>query len=135
MINNIDELERTIEKNTILPFDEYAAIREPAVNVIINDYAIKIIEKAGVEGQKLTFEEARKIAKEEIPAAFVPEWMKNLRISANIAGTELCYLEAIKSAIERIETIMTVAFDKEIDEYYVRHANDIKREVTTNEEQ
>ena len=127
MINDLNELEKTIEKNSILPFEEYAAIREPAVNIVVNDYATKIIEKAKSEGKEISLAEAREIAKKEIPAAFVPEWMKNLRISANIAGTELCYLEAIKSGLERLEALMTVAFDEQIDEYYVRHANDFKR--------
>lgn len=134
MIENIDELERTIEKNCALPFEAYAAIREPAVNVVVNDYAVKIIEAAKAEGKEITLDEAREMAKKELPAAFVPEWMKNLRISANIAGTELCYLEALKSGIERIETLLTVAFDKQIDEYYARHANDFKREGAVDDE-
>ena len=134
MINNIDELERTVEKNVLLPFEEYAAIREPAVNVVVNDYAAKILERAKESGVEMTLDEAREIAKKEIPAAFVPEWMKNLRIGANIAGTELCYLEALKSGIERIETLLTVAFDKEIEEYYVRHANDFRREGAVDDE-
>ena len=133
MINNLDELERTIEKNACLTFDEYSAIKEPAVNVIVNDYAVKLMEKAKEAGNELTLEEARRIAKAEIPSTYIPEWMKNLRISANIAGTELCYLEAIKSGIERLETLLTVAFDKAIDEYSVRHANDFRREGVSDE--
>ena len=129
MINNISELENTIERRVELPFDEYQAIREPAVNVVINDYAVKLIEAARSKGEELTIEEAREIAKKEIPAAFVPEWMKNLRINANIAGTELCYLEGLKAALERIEELIRCVFEKQIDEYIDRHANDFKTDV------
>ena len=129
MINNIDELEKTIEKNTALSFDEYQAIREPSVNIIVNDYAVKLVEQAKERGEELTLKDAKEIAKREIPAAFVPEWMKNLRISANIAGTELCYLEGLRSALERIEDLLRVVFEERIDEYIDRHADDFKAEV------
>ena len=130
MINNIEELEKTIERKVHLSFDEYQTMREPAINIVINDYAVKLVEAAKKAGEELTMPEARAIAKREIPAAFVPEWMKNLRINANIAGTELCYLEGLKSALERIEDLLRCVFEKQIDEYIDRHANDFKAENT-----
>ena len=133
MINNLDELEKTAERNTSLSFEEYSEIREPAVNIVINDYAVKLMEKAKESGNELTLEEARVIAKREIPATFVPEWMKNLRINANMAGTELCYLEAIKSSLERLEELLYVAFEEKISDYAIRHAGDFRREGMTND--
>ena len=130
MINNIDELEKTAQRNVALGFEEYSAIREPAVNIVVNDYAVKLMEKAKETGEDISLEEAREIAKREIPATFVPEWMKNLRINANMAGTELCYLEAIKSGLERLEELLYVAFEDKISDYAIRHAGDFKRENT-----
>ena len=134
MINNIEELEKTIEKDTHLSFDAYKELREPAVNIVINDYAVKLIEEARARGEELTLYKAREIAKKEIPATFVPEWMKNLRISANIAGTELCYLEALRSSLDRIEELLHCVFERQIDAYINRHANDFSQEVTANDE-
>lgn len=124
-MNNLKDLETTIEKNAHLSFDEYRAIREPAINAVINDYAAKIVEN----NPEITLAEAKEIAKTEIPTAFVPEWMKNLRISANIAGTELCYLEAINGTLSRIEELLTIVFEKPIEKYLTRAAQSIRREA------
>ncbi len=121
---NLKNLEATCEQNTRLTFEEYAAIREPAVNAIINDYAAKLMET----DPSITLAEAKEIAKREIPASFVPEWMKNLRISANIAGTELCYLEALVGHLVNIEELLTIVFEKQIDKHLTRAAESIRRE-------
>ena len=127
-MNNLKDVELTIEQNKDLTFEEYKAIREPSYNVIINDYACKLIERAKENGTELSLAEAREKAKSEIPTAFVPEWMKNLRISANIAGTELVYLEAISSNLSRLEELLSVAFEPQIEAYLERHQKDFKRE-------
>ena len=88
-MTNLQNLKDTEEKNTALTFEEYQSIREPAVNVIINDFAQKYIEKAKERGETVTIDEAREIARREIRSTFVHVWMKNMRVSANIAGTEL----------------------------------------------
>jgi hypothetical protein len=125
-MNNLKDLETTIEKNAHLSFDEYRAIREPAINAVINDYAAKIVEN----NPEITLAEAKEIAKTEIPTAFVPEWMKNLRISANIAGTELCYLEALNGTLSRIEELLNIVFEKPIEKYLTRAAQSIRREAS-----
>lgn len=125
-MNNLKDLEKTIEKNAHLSFDEYRAIREPAINAVINDYAAKIVE----DNPEITLAEAKEIAKTEIPTAFVPEWMKNLRISANIAGTELCYLEALNGTLSRIEELLNIVFEKPIEKYLIRAAQSIRREAS-----
>ena len=76
----------------------------------------------------MSLAEAKEIAKQEIPTAFIPEWMKNLRISANIAGTELVYLESISSNLLRLEELLSVALEPQIQAYIERHQNDFKRE-------
>ena len=135
MINNLDELERTTERNVPLSFEEYIAIREPAVNIVINDYAHRMIEAEKEKGEStLTFEEAKEIAKKEIPAGFVPEWMKNLRVSANIAGTELCYLEALKGTLDRIEELLHIVFEEKIEEHLTKLAESFRREENNNAE-
>ena len=128
MINNLKTLELTIEQNKNLTFEEYQQMREPAVNVIVNDYACKLLERAKENGEEMTLAEAKERAKKEIPATFVPEWMKNLRINANIAVTELVYLEGLASSLGRIEDLLQAVFEKQIDAYVQRHAKDIKRE-------
>ena len=128
-MNNLKDLEKTIEKNAHLSFDEYRAIREPAINAVINDYAAKIVEN----NPEITLAEAKEIAKTEIPTTFVPEWMKNLRISANIAGTELCYLEALNGTLSRIEELLTIVFEKPIEKYLTRAAQSIRRETSEEE--
>ncbi|MBQ8289331.1 MAG: hypothetical protein IJY01_00465 [Clostridia bacterium] len=130
-MKNLSELEQTLRKNTLLSFEEYAAIREPAYNIIINDYATKLMKKAKDEGVEITREEAEEIARKEIPTNYVPEWMTNLRISANIAGTTLCYLEGLKSSLERIEDLLRVVHEEDIDAYIDRHANDLRRDNKT----
>lgn len=130
-MKNLSELEQTMRNNTLLSFEEYAAIREPAYNIIINDYATKLMKKAKDEGVEITRKEAEEIARKEIPTNYVPEWMTNLRISANIAGTTLCYLEGLKSSLERIEDLLRVVHEEDIDAYIDRHANDLRRDNKT----
>ena len=134
MINDLKNLEQTIETNKGLTFEEYQQIREPAVNVIINDYASRLIEEAERNGEKLSVTEARERAKIEIPANFVPEWMKNLRISANIAGTELCYLEQLHNDLSNISELLHVCFEPQISKYIKRHVKDFKRVEADKEE-
>lgn len=128
MINNVEHLERTIENNANLTFDEYKEMREPSYNAIVNDYAVKVMERAKENGKEMSLEEAKARAKKEIPLEFIPEWMRNLRINANIAGTELVYLEALASGLSRIEEILSAVFEREIAEYVNRHSKDFKRE-------
>ena len=115
--------------NAHLTFDEYAAMKEPAVNVIVNDYAVKLIEDAKKRGEDLTIAKAREIAKKEIPATFVPEWMKNLRVGANIAGTELAYLEGVKQSLDGVTELLSIIVDGGgyLDTYVAKHAHDFKR--------
>jgi hypothetical protein len=126
-MTTLDTLQRTAENNVHLTFEEYAALREPAVVAVINDYAAKLIDAAKKAGEALTLDDAREIARKQIPSTFVPEWMKNLRISANIAGTELCYLEGIKQQLEGISELLQIAIDDKIDAYIERHAGDFRR--------
>ncbi len=128
MINNVENLERTIEANANLTFEEYKEMREPSYNAIINDYAVKLMERASENGEEITLDEAKAIAKREIPLEFIPEWMRNLRINANIAGTELIYLEGIASQLSRIEELLSAVFEKQIQEYIERHMHDFRRE-------
>lgn len=125
----IKDLERVVSANVHLSFEDYAAMREPAVNVIVNDYACKLIEAAKAKGEELTLADAREIAKKEIPAAFVPEWMKNLRIGANIAGTELTYLEQLKTSLDGVTELLSVIAEGGgfLDRYIEKHAKDFKR--------
>ena len=126
---NLHDLESVTTANVHLTFDEYAAMKEPALNVIINDYAVKLMEKAEKEGKAVELEEAREIAKNQIPAAFVPEWMKNLRIGANVAGMELTYLEQLKGSIDGLTEFVSIIADGGgfIDRYVEKHAQDFKR--------
>lgn len=126
-MTNLQNLKDTEEKNTALTFEEYQSIREPAVNVIINDFAQKYIEKAKERGETVTIDEAREIARREIPSTFVPEWMKNLRVSANIAGTELIYLEQVVSALSEIQDLLRIIGEDKIEAYIKKHSNDFKR--------
>lgn len=128
MIDNIKNLEETITVNADLTFEEYKEMREPSYNSIVNDYAVKLVERAKENGEEMSLADAKERAKKEIPLEFIPEWMRNLRINANIAGTELIYLEALASGLGRIEEILSVVFEKQIDEYVQRHKNDFKRE-------
>ena len=128
-MNNLKELEQTIENKTHLSFEDYAAMREPAVNALMNDSAVKLVEQS----PEITLEEAKEIAKREIPSTFVPEWMKNLRISANIAGTELCYLEAIVGALTRIEELLSIVFEERVDKHLTELAKSFRREEIDND--
>lgn len=125
----LHDLEKVTTANVHLTFDEYAAMKEPALNVIVNDFAAKLIEKAKEKGETITLAEAREIAKREIPAAFVPEWMKNLRIGANVAGMELTYLEQLKGSIDGLTELVSVIADGGgfVDRYMEKHAKDFKR--------
>ena len=114
MINNVEHLERTIENNADLTFEEYKEMREPSYNAIINDYAVKLVERAKENGKDLSIADAKARAKNEIPLEFIPEWMRNLRINANIAGTELIYLEGIASQLGRIEEILSAVFERQL---------------------
>ena len=126
-MTNLQNLKDTEEKNTALTFEEYQSIREPAVNVIINDFAQKYIEKAKERGETVTIDGAREIARREIPSTFVPEWMKNLRVSANIAGTELIYLERVVSELSEIQDLLRIIGEDKIEAYIKKHSNDFKR--------
>lgn len=125
----LKDLEETVNANRHLTFEEYAALRAPAIDAVINDYAVKIIEKAKEEDREITLEEAREIAKNEIPVAFVPEWMRNLRVSANVAGTELTYLEQIKQGLNGITEMLSIILDASgmFDAYVKKHAGEFKR--------
>lgn len=127
----LKDLERVTNANVHLTFEEYAAIKEPALNVIINDYATKLMEAAKEKGEAISLQDAREIAKREIPAAFVPEWMKNLRIGANVAGMELTYLEQIKGSIDGVAELLSVIVDGGgfLDRYIEKRAADIAHGV------
>lgn len=116
------DVENTVKQNASLTFDEYQAIKEPAVNILINDFARKAIERANENGQDLTWDEAVELAKNEIPASFVPEWMRNLRVLANISGAELVGFDNVTREIRFIREILEVVFEKEIDEYAAKVA-------------
>lgn len=126
-MTNLQNLKDTEEKNAALTFEEYQSIREPAVNVIINDFAQKYIDRAKERGETVTIDEAREIARKEIPSTFVPEWMKNLRVSANIAGTELIYLEQVVSELSEIQDLLRIIGEDKIEAYIKKHSNDFKR--------
>lgn len=135
MIETVKELEETMNVNSNLTFEEYKEIQEPSYIAVINDYAVKVMERAKDNGELITLEEAKEIAKKEIPLDFIPEWMRNLRVNSNIAGTTLIYLEALSSGLERIEEIMSVAFEPQIQDYIQRHSNDFKREGMSDDKQ
>lgn len=125
----LKDLEDTVSANKHLTFDEYAALKAPAIDAIVNDFAVKLVERAKENGQELSIQDAREIAKEEIPAAFVPEWMKNLRVSANVAGTELTYLEQLKQGLDGISEMLSVFLDASglLEAYIKKHAGEFKR--------
>ena len=123
----LSNIEEAAERNCLLTFEEYAAIKEPSVNIIVRDYACKLLAKAKEAGVEMTLEEAERQAREQIPAAFVPEWMKNLRIGANLAGTELTYLEGLHSELSEIKELLYIALEDKIEQYARRHAADFKR--------
>ena len=123
------DLEDTINANRHLTFDEYSALRSPAIDAVINDYAVKLVQKAKEAGEVVTIDEAREMAKDAIPAAFVPEWMKNLRVSANVAGTELTYLEQLKQGLDGIAEMLSIILDASglFDKYVKKHAGEFRR--------
>lgn len=125
----LKDLEETVNANRTLTFEEYASLRAPAVSAVINDFAANIVEKAKKDGVEISFEEAKEIAKNEIPVTFVPEWMRNLRISANVAGTELTYLEQLKQSLDGIAEMLSIIIDAGgfFDSYVKKHAGEFKR--------
>ena len=108
MINNLTlaDLKASYAQDALLTFEEYEAKKEPAVEIILHDFARKAMEKAEEAGTPMTEEEALLLARESIPVAFVPEWMKNLRMGANLAGTEITYLEGLRLVLEEIRDIL-----------------------------
>ncbi len=130
MLKTIKELERTLGQNIDLTFEEYKKIKEPAVAIIINDYADKLISEVKTKGGEISKEDALEIAKNEIPCSFVPEWMKSLRIGANLAGTEVVYFNQILTELQGISELIQIAFEDKIGEYCLKHANDFKRMAT-----
>ena len=53
--------------------------------------------------------------------------MKNLRVSANIAGTELIYLERVVSELSEIQDLLRIIGEDKIEAYIKKHSNDFKR--------
>jgi hypothetical protein len=127
MIKTLKDLELTLGQNVDLTFDAYQKVREPAISIVLNDYACKLIDEAKAKGLELSKADALEIAKNEIPASFVPEWMKNLRIGANLAGTEVVYLNQIVTELRGLSELMQIAFEDKISAYIADHANDFKR--------
>ena len=107
MIDNLTlaDLKASYAQDALLTFEEYEAKKEPAVEIILHDFARKAMEKAAEAGTPMTEEEALLLARESIPVAFVPEWMKNLRMGANLAGTEITYLEGLRLVLEEIRDL------------------------------
>lgn len=127
MINTLKDLENTLGQNVELTFEAYQKVREPAIAIVLNDYASKLMEEVKANGGELSKAEALEIAKNEIPASFVPEWMKNLRIGANLAGTEVVYLNQIVTELRGLSELMQIAFEDKIQAYVEDHASDFKR--------
>ena len=127
MLNTLKDLEFTLGQNIDLTFEEYQKLKEPAISIVLNDYACKLIEEVKAKGGTLTKEDALEIAKNEIPCSFVPEWMKSLRIGANLAGTEVVYFSQLLSELQGISELLQIIFEDKIEEYCLKHANDFKR--------
>lgn len=134
MINTLKDLENTLGQNVELTFEAYQKLREPAIAIVLNDYASKLMEEVKAKGGELSKAEALEIAKNEIPASFVPEWMKNLRIGANLAGTEVVYLNQIVTELRGLSELMQIAFEDKIQAYVEDHASDFKRLAEGGEE-
>lgn len=128
MNKTLKELELTNEANVNLTFEEYQKIRENPIQIILNDFAWKAIEKAKSEGKELSHEGAIELAKNEIPTVFVPEWIRNLRIEANKTGMEQIYLDRIAKGIEETNDLLRCIFESQLEEYIQRHANDFRRQ-------
>lgn len=118
MINNLTlaDLKASFAQDALLTFEEYEAKKEPAVEIVLHDFARKAMEKAEEAGTPMTEEEALLLARESIPAAFVPEWMRNLRMGANLAGTEITYLEGLRLVLEEIRDILMLVHGDKIAE-------------------
>lgn len=127
MINTLKDLELTLGQNVDLTFEEYQKVKEPAIAIVLNDYACKLMEEVRAKGGELTKAEALEIAKNEIPANFVPEWMKNLRIGANLAGTEVVFLSEIVTELRGLTELLQIVFEDKIQAYVEDHASDFKR--------
>lgn len=127
MINTLKDLELTLGQNVDLTFEEYQKIKEPAIAIVLNDYACKLMEEVRAKGGEITKAEALEIAKNEIPASFVPEWMKHLRIGANLAGTEVVFLSEIVTELRGLTELLQIVFEDKIQAYVKDHASDFKR--------
>jgi hypothetical protein len=127
MINTLKDLELTLGQNVDLTFEEYQKVKEPAIAIVLNDYACKLMEEVRAKGGEITKAEALEIAKNEIPASFVPEWMKHLRIGANLAGTEVVFLSEIVTELRGLTELLQIVFEDKIQAYVEDHASDFKR--------
>ncbi len=127
MINTLKDLELTLGQNVDLTFDAYQKVKEPAIAIVLNDYACKLMEEVRAKGGEITKAEALEIAKNEIPASFVPEWMKHLRIGANLAGTEVVFLSEIVTELRGLTELLQIVFEDKIQAYVEDHASDFKR--------
>lgn len=127
MINTLKDLELTLGQNVDLTFDAYQKVKEPAIAIVLNDYACKLMEEVRAKGGEITKAEALEIAKNEIPASFVPEWMKHLRIGANLAGTEVVFLSEIVTELRGLTELLQIVFEDKIQAYVEDHATDFKR--------
>lgn len=127
MINTLKDLELTLGQNVDLTFEAYQKCKEPAIAIVLNDYACKLMEEVRAKGGEITKAEALEIAKNEIPASFVPEWMKHLRIGANLAGTEVVFLSEIVTELRGLTELLQIVFEDKIQAYVEDHATDFKR--------
>ena len=127
MINTLKDLELTLGQNVDLTFEEYQKVKEPAIAIVLNDYACKLMEEVRAKGGEITKAEALEIAKNEIPASFVPDWMKHLRIGANLAGTEVVFLSEIVTELRGLTELLQIVFEDKIQAYVEDHAGDFKR--------
>lgn len=127
MINTLKDLELTLGQNVDLTFEAYQKCKEPAIAIVLNDYACKLMEEVRAKGGEITKAEALEIAKNEIPASFVPEWMKHLRIGANLAGTEVVFLSEIVTELRGLTELLQIVFEDKIQAYVEDHASDFRR--------
>lgn len=123
----IGEVEACLEQKKTLTFEEYIETREPSYKVLLRDFAVKAVEKAKAAGEELALEDAMQMARDTIPAAFVPEWMQNLRIAANISGTELCAFNEMIGELRGIREILEVVFRENIQFFADMMKSDLAR--------
>ena len=110
-----------------LSFEDYAKLRAPAVNAVVNDYAAAIYADAKKRKRPIKYETAVSRAKKNLPELFVPEWMKNLRVIANARGTEVQFMREILDSLNRLEELVGVVHEGEIEAWIAEHKNDFKR--------